>query len=296
MYNGWLIYSNEDIQTNKAYIDWFIEEAALQSIRLELIRREDLMIGIHDKQRAIFKNGEMQASPEFAVVRTIDPMLSLHLEGCGICVFNNSHIATICNNKALTHHFVYQLRIPMVDTYYSNASILETTPPLPFPFVIKDVAGRGGQQVYLITDEKEYKLCIQRLQRQEVIIQTCPVKPGKDLRVFVVGKKIIAAVLRESDTDFRANYKLGGSARLYKLNDKEKNTIQTIVNAFDFGMVGIDFLISEQGELLFNEIEDVVGSRTLSAVSNENILRLYVEHIHKQIHLKPHQPKPDYNN
>ncbi|WP_077299279.1 ATP-grasp domain-containing protein [Virgibacillus pantothenticus] len=289
MYNGWLIYSNEDIQANKAYIDWFIEEAALQSIQLELVRREDLMIGIHDKQQAVFRNGKVQAMPDFAVVRTIDPMLSLHLESCEILVFNNSRIATICNNKALTHHAVHQLHIPMVDTYYSKASILGTTPPLPFPFVIKDVAGRGGKQVYLITSEKEYKTCIQRLQRQEVIIQTCPVKPGKDLRVFVVGKKIVASVLRESDTDFRANYKLGGNARLYRLNEQEKNSIQTIVNAFDFGMVGIDFLISEQGELLFNEIEDVVGSRTLSAVSNENILRLYVEHINKQIELKPYR-------
>ena len=31
-------------------------------------------------------------------------------------------------------------------------------------------------------------------------------------------------------------------------------------------MVGIDFIFDEQGQFLFNEIEDVVGSRTLSAV------------------------------
>lgn len=54
-------------------------------------------------------------------------------------------------------------------------------------------------------------------------MQPTAVQMGKDLRVFVVGKEIIGAVLRESTTDFRANFTLGGDARLYSLNDSEEN-------------------------------------------------------------------------
>ena len=56
-----------------------------------------------------------------------------------------------------------------------------------------------------------------------------------------------------------------------------------IVHAFDFGMVGIDFLIGQDGHLYFNEIEDIVGSRTLSHVSDLNILKEYVTYIKDHI-------------
>lgn len=45
---------------------------------------------------------------------------------------------------------------------------------------------------------------------------------GRDLRVWLIGGKIIAAVLRKSDTDFRSNYCLGGSAQVYTLSESEK--------------------------------------------------------------------------
>src|SRR5690625_6839454 len=92
---------------------------------------------------------------------------------------------------------------------------------------------------------------------------------GKDLRVFVIGKQIIAAVLRVNNNDFRANFKLGGSAFLYHLTIDEVEMINKIINHFDFGLVGIDFLIDKEGNLLFNEIEDVVGSRILSETTKD---------------------------
>jgi gamma-F420-2:alpha-L-glutamate ligase len=117
----------------------------------------------------------------------------------------------------------------------------------------------------------------------DIIVQACNVQLGKDLRVFVVGEEIIGAVLRESSEDFRANFKLGGSARLYQLNETEEKMIRKIMHYFHFDMAGIDFLIGLDGELLFNEIEDVVGSRILSMVRGANILAAYVAHIKKRL-------------
>ncbi len=57
--------------------------------------------------------------------------------------------------------------------------------------------------------------------------------------------------------------------------------VNTIINHFDFGMVGIDFIFDEKGGFLFNEIEDVVGSRTLSMTSDTDIVKLYLEHIYR---------------
>lgn len=59
--------------------------------------------------------------------------------------------------------------------------------------------------------------------------------------------------------------------------------IQKIIDHFDFGLVGIDFLIGHDGELIFNEIEDVVGSRTLSEISDINLLEKYVTFIKTKV-------------
>lgn len=283
MQTGWLIYSKQDAQQNISYIDWFIEEARLQNLLLRLVLREDLTIGIINNARTIYFKHEIVAKPDFAVVRTIEPLLSTHLEACSVLVFNSSAIAHICNNKAHTHHHIADLAVPMVDTIFMKTENVSEQPPMTYPFVIKETTGRGGAQVYLIETPHDWTQCISNLSTHDIIIQACNVQLGKDIRVFVVGREIIGAVLRESTEDFRANFKLGGTARWYELHDKEISLIQKIINYFDFDMVGIDFLIGLDGELLFNEIEDIVGSRILSAVSDINILEQYVSHIKRKL-------------
>ncbi len=279
MPTGWLIYNQTDAEKNKAYIDWFIEEAHMQQLSLMLLLREDLAIGIKNNQRIIMHDSTPVPSPDFAIVRTIEPLLNLHLEACGTVVFNSADISRICNNKALTHHYMMNLDIPMVDTlFFKKMDIHPSFPPMPYPFVVKEVAGRGGNQVHFIKETADCVQCVKEVST-DVIVQTAKVKLGKDLRVFIVGKTIIGAVLRVNQDDFRANFTLGGSARIYEPNKKERITIEKIVDHFDFGMVGIDFLIDLNGALLFNEIEDIVGSRTLSSLSNINIVREYVTHI-----------------
>lgn len=280
---GWLIYNKQDAEMNRSYITWFIDEAKKQQIQLQLIYREEMKIGIQNHQHMLLINNQQPQLPIFAIVRTIEPLLNKHLEYLGIKVFNSSRVAEICNDKAKTHFEIAKMGIPMVDTLFVKSDYLTSTAPMDFPFVIKETTGRGGKQVFFITDKKQWLEFLSSTPKKDYVIQSSDVQLGKDLRTFIVGKEIVGAVLRESNTDFRANYKLGGTASLYELNTTEKAIIEKIISQFDFGMVGIDFLIGKDGQLLFNEIEDVVGSRTLSAVSDINILEKYMTHIKETI-------------
>lgn len=284
MINGWLIYDKEKAEENRSYIDWFISEASQQDVLLSLIYREDLLIGISNDQPIIKWKGEFVSFPDFAVIRTIDTLLSKQLELIGIHVFNSSAISYMANNKAMTHLAIQRLGIPMLDSFFfRKEDALHGQPPIDFPFVLKEPHGRGGSQVFLIENISMFEQSIPCIDSDYMVIQSCKVQLGKDIRVFVVGKKIIGAVLRKSDKDFRANYKLGGSAEAYVLSEKEQSQIEKIIASFEFGMVGIDFLLDEKGTLLFNEIEDIVGSRTLSAVSDVNILKMYIQHIKDEL-------------
>lgn len=278
----WIIYNKEDAEENQAYINWFINEAARQNINLTLVLRENIEIGMKDGTLICQVNRQLTSLPDIAIVRTIDPLLSFHLETMGMTVFNSSFISRICNNKILTHIEMTKLNIPMTDTLYMQNGHMPQSAPMPFPFVMKDAGSRGGKDVFLITNQNEWRKHRDAFSSKQMIIQSAEVQYGKDIRVFIVGKKVFGAVLRKNESDFRANFKLGGSASWYPLNTNEVQLIEKIVNHFDFGMVGIDFLIGLDGRLLLNEIEDVVGSRTLSAVSDKNIVREYITHIKKE--------------
>lgn len=280
---GWLIYSKKDALENSSYIDWFIEEARLQNLNLILVLREDLTIGLINNELTVQLHQKQVNLPQFAVVRTVEPILSLHLELAGIKVFNSSKISYICNHKSLTHLEMNRLNIPMVDMNFMKKEHLSETAPMSFPFVIKEATGRSGKQVYMIQNEQDWEQYYQEPDETDLVIQSTQVQTGKDVRVFIVGKEIVGAVLRENKNDFRANFKLGGTATWYPLHSGQIKMINKIIHHFDFDMVGIDFLIGLNGEFLFNEIEDVVGSRILSKTSNINILEIYIAHIRDNI-------------
>ncbi|PLT32380.1 RimK family alpha-L-glutamate ligase [Bacillus sp. V5-8f] len=274
---GWLIYSKQDASRNKSYIDWMIKEASQMNIKLFLFFREDFTLGHANSKLVLFHQRKDVPLPSFAIVRTIDPFFTRQLELLGVRCFNSSCVSEICNNKAKTHQFMAGLGIPMADTLYGSYDHFRREEVLlPYPYVAKEVSGRGGKQVYLIENQNDEHL----LQGSpgKWIFQK-PAVYGKDVRVFVVGRKIIASVLRESDTDFKSNFSLGGNASLYELSNKQKGLVETIIHTVDFGMVGVDFVFSEDGSFLLNEIEDVVGSRTLSVLTDINIVREYLRYI-----------------
>lgn len=276
---GWLIYSEKDARENVSYIEWFIAEAAKQQMNVKLMYREHLIVGLKENKHIITYYHKHIPLPDFVVIRTIEPLLQYTFEALSIPTFNSFTVAQMANHKSWTYIKMSELNIPLLQTIFTTKQTMPKEPPLSFPFVVKEATGRGGKQVYYIEDDYDWQNIKQLIESNDLIIQEANVQLGKDVRVFVIGKSIIAAVLRENKHDFRANFKLGGTARLYSLSTTERDMIQTIINHFDFDLVGIDFLINDKNELIFNEIEDVVGSRILSETTNFNLLEKYMLHI-----------------
>ncbi|WP_208591528.1 ATP-grasp domain-containing protein [Gracilibacillus suaedae] len=271
--NGWLVYRKEDSEKNHAFIDWIQTEAAKLGMELELVIYHELTYGIQD--RRLFIDWKGRDYPDFVMMRAIDPLLSRQFELLGIRVYNDSRVATIANDKAQTHQLFATYGIPMVDTNFINkAELMKYS--FRFPIIVKEVNGRSGNQVHLLASVED----LPSLTSERYIVQSLAT-PGKDLRVFVMGGKVIGSVLRESDSDFRANYTLGGKATLYRLSSSEQELVDHIISILPADFIGIDFVFDDQGGPLFNEIEDIVGSRTLTSLTDINIAKLYLEHILK---------------
>lgn len=269
---GWLIYDLPEAQRNRAYIDCYMRSAAACGVALELVLLEKMA---DDGAGGLLFEGRPAKLPHFAICRRPVPALSEWLESRGVRVFNNARCSRICNDKRLTAHAVAALGVPVAECYYEGPA---PGPLPPLPAVVKPVDGHGGMGVSLVSTRAQWQRAVEQLQGRDILVQRPVSDLGRDLRVYVLGGRPVAAMLRRSDTDFRSNYCLGGSAERRELGPEEAEYVARICSAFDFGLVGIDF-IYDRGRPVFNEIEDVVGARMLYAKTDMDIADMYLKYI-----------------
>lgn len=284
---AWLIYNRDSAEYNHRYIEFYIEEGEKLGIRVRLILVEDLEFGVRDNTWFLKVEGEKPEYPDFVICRVIYPLLNRQLEYMGFRVFNNAFLSEICNDKAKTYQYLAGTGIRMVDTsFYKNPLLEEAMNRIAGPTVVKAVDGHGGTQVFLLnqnSDPSEMKSSLERIGSSDAVLQPLIGSRHQDLRVYVIGKEIVAAVLRTAKEGFKSNFSLGGEVRLYVLSEEEKRIVHTIMDRFEIGLVGIDFIIGEEGELIFNEIEDVVGSRMLYQCADINIVERYLTYIKSRL-------------
>lgn len=200
---------------------------------------------------------------DFVINRTNDYKIGEYFEKKGIRVFNPSSLSRLANDKQLCYEFMEKNGITVMPVNYKGV-----------PVIKKKIDGAGGKEVFMLNKAEPFE-------KGYVYQMPCDTL-GKDLRVWVIGGKIITAVLRESKTDFRSNFCLGGSAIPYNLNEKEIVQVQKVISLVKCDYAGFDFLF-HRGELVFNEIEDTVGARMVYSVSDIDIIKLYCDYIKNNV-------------
>lgn len=293
----WILYYEGRAEINKEFVNQLIKKGISSGMDISLVYVEDL----HQMLE--------QCIPDAVIARMINPNITKLLESHNIRVFNNYETAYMCNNKAATIEAVHNINITHIptivvseidgilsyrniysDTDYYNEKIdeieINQTNASYSEYVIKSVSGHGGKEVMLLDDFINNKLSFGNQESQasecysdKYIIQPLIQCNGRDLRVYIIGKRIIGAVLRQSVTGFKSNFSLGGNVSLYELSPIQEKIINKIIDYFSFDYVGIDFLIDENDNLIFNEIEDVVGARMLSECSDIDYAGLYINYI-----------------
>lgn len=249
---GAIIYNEEGLEKNRFFAEKLKAELETLGVTADIVTH---LIG----------------RPDFAVMRVYDEAISRALDGMGVRTFNNLKVASVCNDKWRTYLSLAEAGLPLAPTQRAE----ECT--LPYPRIVKARHGHGGSEVFWTSDEREFRDALSAM-TDSAIVQPPVGKRGRDLRVYVVGGEPIVAMLRKSETDFRSNFSLGGSAERYELSGEERRLVERVTELFDFDFAGIDFLLGEDG-LICNEIEDVVGCRMVYAYTDVDIIKKYARHI-----------------
>ncbi|MDF2878456.1 MAG: hypothetical protein K0S30_1552, partial [Clostridia bacterium] len=238
-----------------------------------------ITLGIQ-KNKLLIKAETIQTQPQLVINRSRDSFLAKHLELMGIKVYNAYRVSSICNDKASTHQMAHTLGIVSLDTLFLDKTCFDINHlDITYPVILKSVSGHGGEEVFKCMNKEDIIAYLHQITDNHFLIQQMNDRPGIDIRIFAIGKTIIGAIKRESKTDFRSNYSLGGQASLYHLTEQNEKLVKRILAYLKSDFVGIDFMLNQKGEFVFNEIEDVVGSRTLYEYARIDTAKAYIEYI-----------------
>lgn len=152
------------------------------------------------------------------------------------------------------------------------------------PLVIKLVEGTEGVGVFLVEDDKQavnilktFRQLDARLITQEFIKESA----GTDIRCFVIGGKVAAAMERSSqDEDFRANISLGGHSRQVDLTADEENLAVRAADAIGLNIGGVDIIRSSRGPLIIeiNTSPDFSGEYGLEETSGVDVAGAIIDY------------------
>ena len=102
---------------------------------------------------------------------------------------------------------------------------------------------------------------------------------GSDIRCFVVGNKVIAAMKRQApEGEFRSNLHRGGTASVIKLTPKERATAIRAAKVMGLNVAGVDLLRSQRGPLVM-EVNASPGIRGIEEATGIDVAGLILEFI-----------------
>ncbi|MDF1758140.1 MAG: 30S ribosomal protein S6--L-glutamate ligase [Legionellaceae bacterium] len=207
------------------------------------------------------------------------------LETMGIYTINPSIAITRSRDKLRAHQLLTMKNVDMPVTAFAHSpSDIETLIPIVGapPFVIKLLEGTQGVGVVLAETKKAAQSVVQTLMglNANIIIQEfIKESKGEDIRCFVVGDKVVAAMKRVAEPgEFRANVHQGGQVELVKITKAERYAAVKAAKIMGLNMAGVDLLRSDRGPLVL-EINSSPGLEGIEKASKIDVAGKIISHI-----------------
>ena len=142
------------------------------------------------------------------------------------------------------------------------------------PTILKLIEGTQGIGVILSETRESFESTLDTLWNlgQDILIQQFVAESrGKDIRAFVVGGKVVAAMKREAaPEEFRANIHRGGSGKAVKLTKIQKETAIKAAEVLGLGVAGVDFF-DIPGEPIVIEVNSSPGLQGIEKASGVDV-------------------------
>jgi [lysine-biosynthesis-protein LysW]--L-2-aminoadipate ligase len=208
------------------------------------------------------------------------------LNAWGIPTVNSAAVANVCGNKFATSRSLIQQGVPTPRTMlaFTEDSALAAIETLGYPVVLKPAVGSWGRLISKINDREaaeavlEHKQILGSYHHSVFYIQEYIDKPQRDIRTFVVGGETIAGIYRTSP-HWITNTARGGQATNCPITPELDELSRAAAAAVGGGVVAIDVLERQSGELLVNEVNYTMEFRNSIDTTGVDIPARVVDYV-----------------
>lgn len=292
---GWIIYNGN--LPGEAFLDfaeWLQVAATRKNIKTTIYKNNEMLSYLTDNSITLLKNNT-ETLPDFVIFTDKDIYLARQLELLGIRVFNSANAIETSDDKISTYQILAENKLAIPKTIiapklFGTADNLDVSflqhvvSTLTFPMIIKEAFGSFGEQVYLVHTMEEMTKKVKELNGKPFVFQEfVTTSYGKDIRLHVVGDRVVATMLRVAKNDFRANVSAGGLMEPYEPNKQECALAVAATKAIKADFAGVDLLFGPNDTPVICEVNSNAHIRNMHESTNINVADFMIEYIIKTL-------------
>jgi len=216
-----------------------------------------------------------------AIVRQFEMMGSYSLNASQAIVRSGDKLRSL---QLLSRQNVDLPRTSFAHATLSKDDLIDLVGPP--PLVIKLLQGSQGAGVVLAPTRKAAEAVIsafQQLNANFLVQEFIAEAEGRDIRAFVVGGKVVAAMERSAPPgDFRSNLHRGGTAKAIKLTKREERVAISAAKAMNLNVAGVDLIRAKRGPLVL-EVNSSPGLEGIETATKVDVAEQIIEYIEKKV-------------
>ena len=254
-----------------------VEAAQAQGHEIDIINTTQCYVNITAHRPLVKYKGEVLSGYD-AVIPRIGASITFYglavlrqFEMMGVWPLNESVAIGRSRDKLRSLQILSRVGLGLPVTGFANAAkqaeevIKMVKGP---PVVIKLLEGTQGIGVVLGETMSSAKSVFEAFRSAKVNIlvqEFIKEAGGVDIRAFVIGKRVVGAMMRKGAPDeFRSNLHRGGTAEMIRLTPEERSTASRAAAALGLNVAGVDFLRANHGPVIM----EVNSSPGLEGIEN----------------------------
>ena len=289
-----LLASNPELYSNKR----IMEAGEMRGHEMHFLNIKECYMKLDATKPEIHYRGGRVLDNFDAVIPRIRPSITFYgcaltrqFESLKVFCLNSAAAITQSRDKLFSLQLLLNHGVDIPTTGFAN-SPLDTDDLIKMvggsPLIVKLLEGTQGKGVVLAETKKAAESVInafKSLNANILVQEFIKEANGKDLRLFVVDGKVVAAIQREAlPGEFRANIHLGGTASVIKPTAEEKKIAVKAAKAMDLKVAGVDIIRSSKGPLLL-EVNSSPGLEGIEGATNKDIASEIIKAIEKNFKL-----------
>lgn len=270
--------------------DLMIRRAAIalgHKVQIYIAHHFQFTFDANEGPSLLYKNRKFNP-PDIMIIRAyvltdIDLKLSIvkQLQLMGVPTVNHYLPIVRAKNKVRTLQILNHAGIPIPKTFVlNNAEYMDAAVEQigSFPVIVKTTQGSMGNGVTILESRRSLRSVLDTIPKTFYLIQEYVKEAkGKDLRVFVVGGKIVAAMERKAKKgEFRANFQQGGSVSNIDLTEEEKKISLEATRLIGLDVSGVDIIRTSEGPKIL-EINSNPGLEGITMATGVNVAETIVK-------------------